>query len=322
MLHNRVFRDCSLLLSVLTTADGKAPKDRIVQLILVSQASTRIGSDLYYAEECPAHEVRLYPFWMDALAVTNADFRRFVDDTSYQTTAEKPLDMAASSEMPDEYFEPGSVVFQMSEGPVPLDDPRNWWTFVPGASWRHPEGPDSSIASRMDHPVVHVSYFDALAFAKWCGKTLPTEKQWECAARAGSVTEYPWGTDLHPNGRVLANTWSGEFPWRHDMAMDGSFTCPVNTHEASALGFYNMIGNVWEWTSSRFKGPHSPEHSCCAPHRNMRSTDRMTLKGGSFLCAASYCERYRPAARSPQDAAASASHIGFRCAASYACGHE
>lgn len=275
-------------------------------MIFVSKIRSIIGSNAFYAEEQPQHLEDIDAFWIDACAVSNTDFEKFVEATGYKTTAEIPLGGDAD--------EPGSLVFRMSNGPVPLDDPRKWWEIVPGACWRYPEGPNSSIEGRLDHPVMHVSYFDALAYAGWVGKSLPNEKQWEVAARSGKQTEYPWGTALQPERNVLANTWKGEFPWQHVSVTNGIFTCPVNAYEPSEYGLYNMIDNVWEWTSSRFLGPHQPERGCCAPTFDIRGSDRMTLKGGSFLCSPSYCERYRPAARSPQEASVSASHIGFRCA--------
>jgi sulfatase modifying factor 1 len=284
-------------------------------MILISDSSASIGSDRFYPEEMHVHTVRIKPFLMDRYAVSNRDFAVFVRQTGYRTTAEIPVNNAGTKHMPMDYFAAGSLVFRMTKGPVPLDDFRNWWAFVPGACWRHPEGPHSTLEGRQDHPVVHVSYFDALAYAEWCGKSLPSEEQWECAARAGASTEYPWGEVLSLDGQTMANTWDGEFPWRHDRVSDGIFTQPVNAFAASEYGFFNMIGNVWEWTSSYFHGSHDPAKSCCAPSRPLRDSDRMVLKGGSFLCSASYCERYRPAARSPQDVRSSASHIGFRCVA-------
>jgi formylglycine-generating enzyme len=284
-------------------------------MILVPDSNASIGSERYYPEEMPVHTVPVKPFLMDRYAVRNCDFAVFVRQTGYRTTAETPLDSTRANEMPEDCFAAGSLVFQITKGPVPLDDFRNWWAFVPGACWKHPEGEHSTLEGREDHPVVHVSYIDARAYAEWCGKSLPTEEQWECAARAGASTEYPWGDVLNPDGRTMANTWVGEFPWRHDRVRNGIFTQPVNAFSASEYGLFNMIGNVWEWTSSRFRGPHDPAKSCCSPSRPLRDNDRMVLKGGSFLCSASYCERYRPAARSPQDVRSSASHIGFRCVA-------
>jgi len=272
-----------------------------------------MGSEEFYPEEGPMRQVSVKPFLIDRFAVSNRDFEAFVQDTGYLTTAEIPLDPAGAPGMPEEYFAAGSLVFRMTKGPVPLDDFNNWWEFVPGANWRNPEGPESTLEGREDHPVVHVSYLDAVAFAKWAGKSLPNEKEWEFVAKAGSSSDFPWGDTLSQRGKIMANTWMGEFPWRHNRVKDGIFTVPIDAFEASRFGTFNMIGNVWEWTSERFHGPHDPAKSCCVPTRPLRDTDRLVLKGGSFLCSASYCERYRPAARSPQEVRASSNHIGFRC---------
>ncbi len=281
----------------------------------VPGGSFLMGSDRFYVEERPAHPAEVDPFHIDRCAVSNRAFAAFVNDTHYVTTAETPLDPVEAPDMPDDCLAPGSLVFQMTQGPVPLHDFQQWWRFVPDACWRHPEGPSSTLDGREDHPVVHVSYLDALTYAQWAGKSLPTEKQWEFAARAGSTADYPWGNSILRDGEPMANTWTGDFPWRHDRVKNGVFTVPVDAFEPSRFGTFNMIGNVWEWTSARFHGGHDPVRSCCAPQGPLRLGDTFVLKGGSFLCSASYCERYRPAARSPQDLRTSSNHIGFRCVA-------
>ncbi|MCP4381383.1 MAG: formylglycine-generating enzyme family protein [Hyphomicrobiales bacterium] len=283
------------------------------EMVAIPSGTFAMGSDDFYIEERPVHRVRVEQFQLDKYAVSNRDFAEFVQATGYRTTAETPLESSAAVGLTEEQLAPGSLVFHMTEGPVPLDDVRAWWRFVPGASWRQPEGPGSSLDGRQDHPVVHVTYFDALAYANWAGKSLPNEKEWEFAARAGATTEFPWGNELRPGGQAVANTWHGDFPYLNDRSPDAFLTVRVDAFEPSAYGAYNMIGNVWEWTSEVFRGQHNPDRSCCAPDRPMRGQDRLVLKGGSHLCSASYCERYRPAARSPQEAGSSASHIGFRC---------
>lgn len=271
-----------------------------------------MGSNTHYPEERPQHRATVKPFNIDPCAVTNAEFAHFAQATGYETTAETPIDPDISSGMPPEYFAAGSLVFQITDGPVDLSDFRNWWAFVPGTDWRHPEGPDSSITDRMDHPVVQVSLHDALAYAAWAGKSLPQEAEWEFAARDGVYSTYPWGDELTPDGKIYANTWQGAFPWQNEMVSDAPFSVPADAFEPSRYGLFNMIGNVWEWTLDEFKAAHDPGKSCCTPARAVGSTNYV-VKGGSFLCAPSYCKRYRASARSPQEARSSTNHLGFRC---------
>jgi sulfatase modifying factor 1 len=279
----------------------------------------RMGSDAHYPEECPAHDVSVDGFWMSRHPVTNVEFARFVEVTGYLTVAERPGDQP-----------PGSAVFRQPEGPVDMRDCAAWWTYLPGACWRHPEGPGSDLGGREDHPVVHVTYEDALAYARWVGLELPTEAQWERAARGGlEGAEYCWGDDPTPDGRIMANTWQGEFPWQN-LALDGhERTSPVGAFPPNGYGLHDMTGNVWEWTSDWFfpRHPLTAVKACCVPH-NPKGPPRelsfdpgspessrpcKVLKGGSFLCALNYCLRYRPAARFPQTPDTSTCHIGFRC---------
>ncbi len=289
-----------------------------------------MGSEEFYPEERPVHAVNVDGFWIDERTVTVADFQRFVEATGYVTLAERPLD-------PDEYPDadpallvPGSLVFQRTSGPVRLDDYRQWWRYVPGASWRHPEGPGSEIAGRDQHPVTQVAFEDAQAFATWADKDLPTEAEWERAARGGlEGARFTWGDEFAPGGRQMANTWQGEFPWQN--TLDDGFlgTSPVGSFPANGYGLYDMAGNVWEWTLDYFTPRHRdpPAHACCAPE-NPRvaspegsydlgnpgsSIPRRVTKGGSHLCAPSYCLRYRPAARQGEAVDTSTTHIGFRC---------
>ena len=291
-----------------------------------------MGSDDWYPEERPVHPVSVDPFWMDEHQVTVAEFRRFVKATDYVTLAERPLDPAMYPDADPALLVPGSLVFQRTRGPVPLNDYRNWWAYVPGASWRHPEGPASTLDGRDRHPVTQVAFEDAEAYAAWAGKMLPTEAEWEFAARGGlEGATYPWGNEFAPKGRMMANTWQGEFPWQNTLQDKYEGTSPVKTFPANGYGLYDVAGNVWEWTVDFYATSHpdAVEHPCCAPHnpRNLSPDDsfdtgmpganipRRVTKGGSHLCAPSYCHRYRPAARQGEPIDTSTAHIGFRCVA-------
>ena len=287
-----------------------------------------MGSANFYPEEAPVREVAVGAFWIDSHTVTNREFSRFVRKTGYVTVAERPL---AAGDFPGaEHVLPGAMVFRKTTGPVDLSDWRQWWDYVPGTSWRHPEGPGSSIESRQDHPVVHVAYEDAVAYATWSGKRLPTEAEWEYAARGGLAGKsFTWGDEMEPGGKPAANTWQGEFPWQNLCADGYERTAPVGQFPPNGYGLYDMAGNVWEWTSDWYAAtPEKPRSACCAaesPHASIeRSYDpafpeiripRKVLKGGSFLCAPNYCLRFRPAARSPQMIDSGMSHVGFRCVA-------
>ena len=272
-----------------------------------------MGSDRHYLEERPQHPTRVKPFQMDRTAVTNAQFAEFVEATDYRTTAEIPLDPATAPSMPAAYFEAGSLVFHMTDGPVDLRDFCRWWKFIPGACWRHPEGPKSTIEDRLDHPVVQVSLPDALAYAEWAGRSLPSERQWEFAARSTSDEEYSWGAALNEGDEIHTNTWIGSFPFHNDRTETAPFTQSVSAYDPNAHGLYNMIGNVWEWTIDAFQNAHDPGVNCCTPSRTIEQGKNYVTKGGSFLCAPSYCRRYRASARSPQEAHSSTNNLGFRC---------
>jgi formylglycine-generating enzyme len=283
-----------------------------------------MGSDDHYAEERPAHVEQVSAFLIDEHPVTNLEFGRFVKDTGYRTTAETAPSPVDFRELRIEELVPGSLVFLPTAGPVPLDDWRRWWHWVAGANWRAPEGAGSTLHGRERHPVVHVSFEDALAYASWAGKCLPTEVEWEYAARAGrTATTYAWGEELLHRGRPMANTWHGNFPWQNDDPPGKDRTSAVGKFPANDWGLYDMIGNVWEWTASPWTDDHSQRsahgggHSCCAPRApgtGLQETDRRVMKGGSHLCAPSYCQRYRPPARQGQAIRSSTSHLGFRCA--------
>jgi formylglycine-generating enzyme required for sulfatase activity len=289
-----------------------------------------MGSDEHYPEEAPARQVRVDDFWIDTLPVTNRQFKQFVATTGYVTLAEMAPDPADYPDAPPHMLRAGSSLFVPPEKKVSLSNSLQWWTFCFGADWRHPAGPDSSIDALLDHPVVHIAYADASAYATWVGKDLPTEAEWEFAARGGlDRAAFAWGDALTPDGKMMANYWQGAFPTENLMTDGYAGTSPVGAFPPNGYGLYDMIGNVWEWTADWYsagaKGKDSP--SCCIPS-NPRGGDergshdpsdpgaafpRKTLKGGSHLCAENYCQRYRPAARYPQTIDTSTSHIGFRC---------
>jgi formylglycine-generating enzyme required for sulfatase activity len=283
-----------------------------------------MGSDHHYPEEAPAHRVRVEGFWMDRKPVTNAQFQAFVKATGHVTLAERPADPSLYPEAKPGLLQPSSIVFVPPPRPIGQGDPYRWWQYVPGADWRHPEGAGSSIKGRERHPVVHIAHDDAVAYATWAGKRLPSEAEWERAARGGlEDVEFAWGTELHPGGRMLANTWQGDFP-NHNSRLDGwERTSPVGSFPANPFGLIDMIGNVWEWTHDWYL-PHAL-HASGTPRSREASIDptsqhgqipRKVVKGGSFLCAPSYCRRYRPAARMAQGIDTSTCHLGFRCVAS------
>jgi formylglycine-generating enzyme required for sulfatase activity len=270
----------------------------------------RMGSDRFYPEERPEREVTVGGFSIDRHPVTVAEFRRFVQATGHVTWAEHAPEAADYPGADPGSLVPGSLVFRRTDGPVDLRDFRNWWAWTPGADWRHPEGPGSSTAGRDLHPVTHVAYADAEAYAAWAGKSLPTEAEWEYAARGGlDGAVFTWGDEPAPEGRPPANTWQGEFPWQN-LELDGyAGTSPVGTFPANGFGLYDMAGNVWEWTSDWFAEPGA--RSCCAPGGG--DVPRRVIKGGSHLCAPNYCLRYRPAARQGEAIDTTTCHIGFRC---------
>lgn len=282
-------------------------------MVHVPAGRFRMGSDDHYPEEAPAHERPVEAFALDMHPVTNAEFRRFVKATGHVTTAELAPEVADT--------DPGSLVFTPNPAPIPLDDWTRWWRWQPGADWRHPEGPRSTLDGRQLHPVVHVSFEDALAYAAWSGKRLPTETEWEYAARAGRpATTYAWGDDPAPGGRAMANVWEGRFPVG---PADLVGTTPVGRYPANPWGLVDLIGNVWEWTDSVWTADHrgtgaQPVAAPCCPGGGraggLTEDDRQVIKGGSHLCAPSYCHRYRPPARQGHAVRSTTGHLGFRCA--------
>ena len=301
-------------------------------LIFIDGGEFAMGSADFYPEESPVRRVRVEGFAIDAYPVTNSQFSRFVAETQYVTVAERPIDPAQYPGAIPELCVPGSLVFRPTKGPVDLRDWTQWWEWTPGASWQHPLGPDSTVQGFEDHPVVHVAFEDAQAYATWAGKALPTEAEWEFAARGGLEGKiFCWGDDMMPGGRVMANTWQGEFPWQN-LLIDGyERTSPVGSFPPNGYGLYDMAGNVWEWTTDWYTATPKAAQTkpCCgAPKARGPSIEesydpnqpdiripRKVLKGGSHLCAPNYCLRFRPAARSPQMVETSMSHLGFRCVA-------
>jgi sulfatase modifying factor 1 len=304
-----------------------ADADALPGMIWLPGGTFIMGSDSHYPEEAPAHTVTVAPFWMDSFAVTNERFSWFVARTGYITVAERRPDPADYPGAPEDLLVPGSSVFVKPTHRVSLANPYNWWSYVPGAQWRHPQGPDSSLLGRDDHPVVHVAWEDVEAYATWTGKTLPTEAEWEFAARGGlDGAEYAWGTELSPGGRSMANTWQGEFPIQNTMDDGFEGTAPNGSFPPNGYGLSDMIGNVWEWTADWFERHEAMAHACCSldnPRGGSAedsvdsaqggSIPRKVMKGGSHLCSPNYCQRYRPAARMPQHVDTATSHLGFRC---------
>ena len=313
-----------------TVTEGTPPHPAVDdEMAWIPGGTFAMGSDRHYPEEAPAHRVEVAGFWIDRTPVTNRQFRRFVEATSYVTFAEIAPDARDYPGARPEMLRAGSLVFTPPGRPVDLRRFENWWRFAFGADWRRPYGEDSSIVGLDDHPVVHVAYCDVEAYAAWAGKSLPTEAEWEFAARGGlDGAEYAWGDEFTPGDRHQANTWQGEFP-NENLNDDGyERTSPVTAFAANGYGVHDMIGNVWEWTRDWYSARHAadPAHPCCAARdprggREHESYDpcqpsiripRKVLKGGSHLCAPNYCRRYRPAARHAQPVDTSTSHVGFR----------
>jgi len=300
-------------------------------MVWIPDATFLMGSDRHYPEEAPAHKVTAGGFWMDSGPVTNSEFARFVRKTGHVTVAERAPDPADYPGAQPELLVPFSSVFVAPGHRVSLADPYNWWRPVPGADWRHPFGPGSSIRNKPDHPVVHVTWADVAAYAKWAEKEIAAEAEWELAARGGlDGAEFAWGDELNPDGRWMANTWQGEFPIQNTQDDGYEGTSPVGAFPANGYGLYDMIGNVWEWTADWYTRHDVSDHACCGgTDRSGRHEDddrqqsidqrdparipRKVMKGGSHLCAPNYCRRYRPSARMAQPVDTSTSHLGFRC---------
>jgi sulfatase modifying factor 1 len=312
---------------VVELTDRRAPAEAPAGMAWIEGGRFQMGSDAHYAEEAPARPVGVDGFWIDTHPVTNREFARFVRATGWTTFCEIAPDPAQYPGALPEMLAPSSLVFAPTAGPVPLNDITHWWRYTPGANWRQPLGPGSSLNGIWDHPVVHVAWADVEAYASWAGKALPTEAEWEFAARGGrDGAEYAWGDELAPDGRLMANTWQGQFPFESSKGAHFR-TSKVGLFPANGYGLSDMIGNTWEWTQDWWSASAAATSPCCAPRNPMggRAEDsldprqpeiaipRKVLKGGSHLCAPSYCRRYRPAARHAQPVDTSTSHVGFRC---------
>jgi formylglycine-generating enzyme len=301
--------------------------DRSEELALIPGGQFLMGSNDFYPEERPVRAAIVLPFWIERHPVTNAEFARFVEKTHYVTRAERPVNPQDYPEASEEELAPGGLVFRQPDGPVPLNDISRWWSFVPGANWRQPTGPGSDLAGLDEHPVVQIGYEDAEAYAAWRGRRLPTEAEWEMAARGGlESAPYCWGREVAVDGHDMANTWQGEFPWQN-LALDGfEGTSPVGAFAPNGFGLVDMAGNVWEWTADWWQVGVQSTSACCsrrtAAERGEWSAapgerfGRKVIKGGSYLCAPSYCLRYRPSARQPEAIDTTTCHIGFRCVVS------
>jgi sulfatase modifying factor 1 len=326
----------------------------LTELVPVPAGSFLMGSEEFYADEGPVRDVDVDAFWIERHPVTNRQFAAFVEATGYVTVAEQQPDPEDFPDADPALLVPGGLVFTPTSGPVPLTDWTRWWRWQPGASWRHPEGPGSDVEGREDHPVVLVSFDDAAVYARWAGRQLPTEVEFEYACRGGGPPDtYAWGAERSPGGQVMANTWQGRFPYLNEGAQGWVGTSPVGAFPPNGYGLVDVIGNVWEWTTTIYAtggerdradaaaraepveampaaGAVASGHACCAPARNVaiapevlalqrasrapgETHARRVLKGGSHLCAPEYCLRYRPAARSPQSVDSATTHIGFRC---------
>jgi formylglycine-generating enzyme required for sulfatase activity len=311
--------------------DLRSPWMNRTDMVNIPAGCFHMGSADFYPEEAPVREMEVSSFAIDRGPVTVSQFNSFVEETGYLTLAERSPDPAVYPDADPSLLCEGSVVFHPTSGPVPLNDPRRWWAYVPGANWRHPWGSGSDNSERANHPVTHVAFEDAEEYARWAGKQLPSEAEWEYAARGqldGAV--FAWGEDQRPGGELMANFWQGEFPWHNTGAKGWRGTSPVGLFPANGFGLHDVTGNVWEWTSDYYstRGLEGAPSACCKPPLNPRveatdagydlgrsvtSIPRRVIKGGSHLCAPSYCLRYRPAARQPEAIDTSTSHIGFRC---------
>lgn len=289
-------------------------------MVYIKGGSFHMGSE-QFADARPVHEVTVDGFWMDEHEVTNAQFARFVAATGYQTIAERPLDPKDFPTVPLDMLQPGSAVFTPPAEQVDLHNHLQWWAYVPGANWRHPEGPGSSIEGRENEPVVHIAYQDAQAFAKWAGKRLPTEAEWEFAARAGQLSDnYYWGDELKPDGKWVANVYQGDFPTKNS-AEDGYIgAAPVKSYTPNAFGLYDMDGNVWEWCADYYRPDYYAHSASKNPRGPADSHDPMepgavkrVQRGGSFLCNEQYCERYIAGSRGKGEISSGSNNLGFRC---------
>jgi formylglycine-generating enzyme len=309
---------------VVVSAKSFSSKNTPDGMVWISGGRFWMGTN-HMEDAQPVHQVEVKGFWMDRTDVTNEEFARFVKATGYVTIAERPLDPKEFPNLASDELTPGSVVFTPPAGPVSLDQPLAWWKFVRGANWRHPEGPDSDLRGKEKFPVVQIAWPDAVAYATWAGKRLPTEAEWEFAARGGrDRQDYPWGNDLNPNGKWMANTFQGHFPDKNT-AKDGyAGVAPVASFPPNDFGLYDMSGNVWQWVADWYRpdyyaqirssdvvvDPKGPSDSFDPQEAGVA---KRVQKGGSYLCTDQYCSRYMPGARGKGDPETGTNHLGFRC---------
>ncbi|MDF3076797.1 MAG: sulfatase-modifying factor protein [Sphingobacteriaceae bacterium] len=292
------------------------------KMVWIPAGSFQMGSDdPAFTDALPIHKISVDGFWMDEHEVTNAEYAKFVNATGYQTVAEQPLNPADFPDVPKENLVSGSGVFTPTTQPVNLDNPMQWWRYVPGASWKHPFGPETSVTDKPNDPVVHISYTDAMAYAKWAGKRLPTEAEWEFAAQGGKGRrKFYWGDELKPGGKWMANIYQGSFPDANTSEDGFKGIAPVKTFPANGYGLYDMDGNVWEWCNDFYR----PDYYSKSPEKNPQGpTDsydpdepgivKRVQRGGSFLCSDEYCIRYRPGSRGKGEVNSASNNLGFRC---------
>lgn len=292
------------------------------KMVWIPPGTFNMGSnDPAFADAQPIHKVTLPGFWMDEHEVTNAEFERFVNATNYKTVAEQPIDPADFPGVPVENLVPGSGVFTPTAKPVSYDNPLQWWVYVQGASWRNPKGLQSSVMGRPNDPAVHISYTDAAAYAKWAGKRLPTEAEWEYAAQGGKGQQaYYWGAELKPGGKWMANIYQGNFPDANTSEDGYEDLAPVKSFPANGYGLYDMDGNVWEWCSDFYRADYyakSPQASPKGPADSFDADEpglvKRVQRGGSFLCSDQYCIRYKPGSRGKGEINSASNNLGFRC---------
>lgn len=311
--------------NVLAPANSGSSQNAPAGMVWIPGGQFWMGTD-HMEDAQPVHQVEVKGFWMDRTDVTNEEFAQFVKATGYVTIAERPLDPKEFPSLAPDELAPGSVVFTPPSGPVSLEHPLVWWRFVRGANWRHPEGPNSNLRGKENYPVVHVAWPDAAAYAKWAGKRLPTEAEWEFASRGGRDRQnYPWGNELHPNGKWMANTFQGHFPDKNTSADGYAGIAPVASFPPNDYGLYDMSGNIWQWVADWYRpdyyaqlrqegeianNPQGPRDSFDPQEAGV---PKRVQKGGSFLCSDQYCERYIAGARGKGDPQTGTNHLGFRC---------
>ena len=315
------FKEAQELNSAVTTIATESAHSWTNDMIWIPPGTFLMGSEAGQSDEKPVHKVTLNGFWMDKTEVTNEQFEKFVRATKYVTLAERKPNPADFPGADPALLVPGSIVFAPPSNPVSLNNHLQWWRYVPGANWRHPEGPGSDLKGREKHPVVHIAYEDALAYCKWAGKRLPTEAEWEYAARGGlEQQDYIWGQEQTPGGKWLANIWQGNFPVENNSADGFKATGAAGSFPANGYGLYDMAGNVWEWCSDWYLPDYyekSPSDNPKGPNTSYDPNEPGVMKkvtrGGSYLCNESYCIGYRPSARMKTTPDTSLSHTGFRC---------